>query len=548
MGAGRSSPQELLRIERSIHDHSYDQLPGLQSAIQRSVEGHHKLHLIGLLSDGGVHSHIRHLLHTLQVIRQSLPSSTDPSTYPLYLHCIADGRDTPPQSALTFITQLQKAIKQHGIGHLATLIGRHYAMDRDHRWDRVQAAYDLYTQAKGTPVKEADLHSHIQSAYEQGEEDQTMKGLVVDDGGKIEGEDEVFFWNFRNDRMKEICGAVLGVVNDIHPPPTPIHPHVLCMVQYDESYDKAEVLFPFHAVDRALPEVLSEEGLSQFHCAETEKYAHVTFFFSGGKEKPVKGEVRQLIPSPKVDTYDQQPQMACKQVAEALIKAIKGEQQDQGEEGEEEDKGEQEGQAGKRRGKGGKKGKGKKGKKKQGGGEGEGKGGKAEKEEKGEEEADAGKDGHGEEGEEGPDYDFLLCNLAAADMVGHTGKWDATVKACEAVDEAVGKIAEVVKGMEGCVMLVTGDHGNAEEMLDDKGGVKTAHTTNPVPLIIVGKEYERGGGEGGKGEGDEEEEGRGKRRKKDDTGGGLDDIAPTILALLGIQPPQEMTGHSLLPS
>ena len=279
--------------------------------------------------------------------------------------------------------------------------------------------------------------------------------------------------------MKEMCGAMLGKEKDIKASSSSFHPHVTTMTQYNEAFKDVPVLFPFEPIDDSLPEVLSAAGLKQFHCAETEKYAHVTFFFSGGKEEPVKGEERKLIPSPKVNTYDQQPDMSCAQVADALVHALQSNA-----------------------------------------------------------------------------FDFLICNLAAADMVGHTGVFDATVKACEAVDAAVGKVAEAVEAMNGAVMLVTGDHGNAEEMLDEKGGVKTSHTSNPVPLIIVGQQFERKGGDG-KGDqveedGKEEENGEGKakpkkRRKTEEESGGLNDIAPTILELLWVEQPKAMTGKSLLP-
>ena len=306
--------------------------------------------------------------------------------------------------------------------------------------------------------------------------------------------------------MKELCGAMLGTVKDIKASSPTFHPHVTTMTQYDEAFKDVPVLFPFQPIDHSLPEVLSAAGLKQFHCAETEKYAHITFFFSGGKEHPVKGEERKLIPSPKVDTYDQQPAMSCSGVADALVDALRSQA-----------------------------------------------------------------------------YDFLVCNLAAADMVGHTGVFDATVRACEAVDAAVGRVVEVVEGMGdgeggGAVLLVTGDHGNAEEMLDEKGGVKTSHTTNLVPLIIVGKHFERKEGEGegeeeaegeGEREGTPEEKGEGegkrqvkgeeekgdtrkdrptkRRRKEREEEGGLNDLAPTILQLLGVEQPEVMTGKSLLP-
>ena len=469
MGAGRSSPQELLRIEKALSTTARTlSCPPCRPPSSAAVDGHkHAFHLIGLLSDGGVHSHIQHLLTIIQVVKQSVP---DPSSFPLFVHAITDGRDTPPQSAYKYIQQLQDSLKKEGVGQLATLIGRHYAMDRDKRWDRVQAAYDLYTQGKGEHVKADAIEQHLKAAYDKKTDDQTLTAVLVDDKGKVEDGDEVFFFNFRNDRMKEICGAMLGQEKDVH---TSVHPHVLTMTQYDETFKDAKVLFPFHPVAHSLPEVLSKAGLRQFHCAETEKYAHVTFFFSGGKEEAVKGEERKLIPSPKVDTYDQQPEMSCAGVADAVVAALQSDK-----------------------------------------------------------------------------YDFIVCNLAAADMVGHTGKYEATVKACEAVDEAVGKIAEVVKAADEWVLMVTGDHGNAEEMLDEKGGVKTSHTSNPVPLIVVGKEFEtgKGKGDGKEDEGKEEEEkGGGKRQKTGKTTGGLNDIAPTILALLGVEQPKEMTGHSLLP-
>ena len=356
------------------------------------------------------------------------------------------------------------------MGKLADLIGRHYAMDRDNRWDRVQAAYDLYTQSKGEKVKPDDIEGKLQQLYKDKQvTDQTVPALVVDEDGKMEDGDVVICFNFRNDRAKEMTAALAQQGETQVKMDKQLHLHVVSMVQYDEQF-KIPVLFPFHAVEHTLPYVVSEAGMKQFHVAETEKYAHVTFFFSGGKEEAVKGETRKLIPSPKVDTYDQQPEMSMPAVGDEVVKAIHSNQ-----------------------------------------------------------------------------YDLIVCNLAGSDMVGHTGKFEKTVKACEVVDEVVGKVLEAVEksGDEHWVLLLTGDHGNAEEMLDEKGEVKTSHTTNPVQLHIVGDAFkQQGDGKDGSGGGSGESE---KRRKLEDVTGGLNDIAPTILQLLGLEQPKEMTGKSLLP-
>ena len=493
MGAGRSEPQELMRIEKAIQDGSFGKLRPLIDAFQAvqaeggeretkeqqkddrkatsshgAAGGHHKLHLLGLVSDGGVHSHIKHVFTLLQCIKDAqLPSDS------VYVHMITDGRDTAPTSAPRYVKQLHDKMKELGVGKLADLIGRHYAMDRDHRWDRVQTAYDLYTHSKGEKVKPDDVESKLQQLYDDKQlTDQTIPALVLDEQGRMEDGDVVICFNFRNDRAKEITAALARLGDTKVKVDDQLHLHVTTMVQYDEQF-KLPVLFPFHAVQHTLPYVVADAGMQQFHVAETEKYAHVTFFFSGGQEEQVKGETRKLIPSPKVDTYDQQPEMAMRAVGNEVVKAIHSNQ-----------------------------------------------------------------------------YELIVCNLAGADMVGHTGKLEQTVQACEVVDEVVGKVVEAVESSRDkhWVLLLTGDHGNAEEMLDDKGEVKTSHTTNPVQLHIVGEEWKRAeekdrdkddeGGNSDKGE---------KRRKLDDVTGGLNDIAPTILELLGLEQPKEMTGKSLLP-
>ena len=498
MGAGRSEPQELMRIEQSIKDGSFSKIQPLVDALklvkgeggndddkdrtqQKDSTKKPKLHLLGLISDGGIHSHIKHVLTLLQCIKDAqVPTES------VYVHFITDGRDTPPTSASQYVQQLQDKMKELGVGKLADLIGRNLAMDRDHRWDRVQAAYDLYTQSKGDHIKQADIDSTLQQLYKDKQlNDQQIPPLLVDQDGKMEDGDVVICFNFRNDRMKEITAALTqqGDTKDNMKLNKKLKLHVITMVQYDEKFSDIPVLFPFHPVEHSLPYVVSEAGLKQFHVAETEKYAHVTFFFSGGKEEQVKGETRKMIASPKVDTYDKAPEMSMAAVGDEVVAAV-----------------------------------------------------------------------------ESGEYELIVCNLAGADMVGHTGVYDKTVTACEAVDKEVGKIVKAMEKHDDqkWVMLLTGDHGNSEEMLDDKGEVKTSHTTNPVQLHIVGEEFKQKKDDGQKEDGDKDEgEESGddkkdskagtKKQKLDDVTGGLNDIAPTILELLGIKPPKEMTGKSLLP-
>ena len=486
MGAGRTEPQELMRIEKAIKDGSFGKLQPLLDAFKavkgegkederkeqkdssKPKAGKHTLHLLGLVSDGGVHSHISHVFTLLQCIKDAqVPSDS------VYVHMITDGRDTSPTSAPTYVKQLQDKMKELGVGKLADLIGRHYAMDRDHRWDRVQAAYDLYTKSKGEKVKADEIEAKLQQLYKDKElTDQTVPALVVDENGAMADGDVVICFNFRNDRMKEITAALAREGETSVKVDDKLSLHVVTMVQYDEKFTNIPVLFPFHAVEHTLPYVVSEAGLRQFHVAETEKFAHISFFFNGGKEEQVKGETRKLVPSPKVDTYDQQPEMSMPAVGDEVVKAIGSNQ-----------------------------------------------------------------------------YELIVCNLAGADMVGHCGKFEQTVKACEVVDEVVGKVLEAVHkdADKHWVMLLTGDHGNAEEMLDEKGGVKTSHTSNPVQLHIVGDEFKQRS-DGKQEEGADGDSGKGEKRQKlDDVTGGLNDIAPTILELLGVEQPKEMTGKSLLP-
>jgi len=359
-------------------------------------------------------------------------------------------------------------------------------MDRDHRWDRVSAAYNLFTKSQGDKIPIHEIEHRLQQEYEEkNNNDQTIPALLIDDGGRIEDGDTVLLFNYRNDRMKEITQMLMGPSrshgnNDSTNGNTNVnnnsdktsnslnrsgkdkiasqyesedlHLHVLTMTQYDASFN-LPVLFPFKVVADTLPVLISASGYSQYHCAETEKYAHVTFFFSGGEESPVLRESRELIPSPSVKTYDLAPSMSMDAVITALIRAI-----------------------------------------------------------------ESGK------------YDFLLCNLAAPDMVAHTGVWDATVKACEAADKVIGRLVPAAM-KHGYIVLITGDHGNAEEMLDEKGGIKTSHTTNRVPFICCGDEYDL-------------------EKKKDPLeagkSGGLNDVAPTVLWLMGIQQPSAMSGQNLL--
>ncbi|MGI6143940.1 MAG: 2,3-bisphosphoglycerate-independent phosphoglycerate mutase [bacterium] len=443
LGAGRIVYQDFTRISKDIAEGRFFENQILQAAVGAAREKQGALHLLGLLSDGGVHSHLEHLYALLELAKAQ-------DLHKVYIHAFLDGRDVPPDNAREYITALEERLDSLGMGKIATIMGRYYAMDRDNRWERTEMAYRALVYGEGERAESA-VEAVVQS-YRKGETDEFVRPtVIVENSGQpratIKDGDSIIFYNFRPDRARQLTRAFVdeeftGFSRG------PGHPrvHFTCMTQYDETIP-APVAFPPQELKKTLGEVVAEKGLKQLRIAETEKYAHVTFFFSGGEETPFAGETRRLIPSPKVATYDLQPEMSAREVTAAVL----------------------------------------------------------------------------EELERG--YALVVLNFANPDMVGHTGCMEAAVRAVETVDECVGRVVEKVGELGGTV-LITADHGNAEQMLDPvTGGAHTAHTTNPVPLILISP-YRRGVSlrEGGK----------------------LADVAPTILDLLGIEQPPEMTGTSLL--
>lgn len=436
IGAGRIVYQDLTRITKSIRDGDFYRNRVLLDAIRNAKTNGTSLHLIGLLSDGGVHSHNTHLYALLELAKRE-------GLKEVYVHAFLDGRDVPPKSALAYISEAEKKMKELA-GELASISGRYYAMDRDKRWDRVEKAYDAMTSGKGITADSALLA--VENAYASGETDEFVTPTVILKNKKpvsqISEKDSVIFFNFRSDRAREITRAFTDSgFRDFKRAAYP-HTHFVCLTQYDETF-KVPVAYPSESLNNILADVLADHNLKQLRIAETEKYAHVTFFFNGGRETPVRGEERLLIPSPKVATYDLQPQMSAFLVTDEVVKAVS-----------------------------------------------------------------SGK------------YDVIILNYANLDMVGHTGVFDAAVKAVEAIDECIGRVFSAVKDAGG-LLVITADHGNAEQMVDEKGGIHTAHTCDPVPFIFC----EKGAA------------------LKD---GILADIAPTLLDILGIEKPEEMTGLSLI--
>ncbi|MDH7479019.1 MAG: 2,3-bisphosphoglycerate-independent phosphoglycerate mutase [Syntrophomonadaceae bacterium] len=444
IGAGRIVYQDLTRIDREIRRGDFFHNPLLVEAIDRVRHKHSSLHLLGLLSDGGVHSHINHLFALLELAKRRELDR-------VYIHAFLDGRDVPPASALEYIDQLEAKLKELGIGKIASVGGRYWGMDRDRRWDRVQKHYCALVLGEG--VTAGSARQAVEESYRREETDEFVQPTVIVSQGKpvgvIDSGDSVIFFNFRADRAREITRAL--VEEDFDGFPRPKWPRVffVCMTQYDITIP-APVAYPPQSLDNTLGEVLSRRGLRQLRIAETEKYAHVTFFFNGGVEEPNPGEDRILIPSPKVPTYDMQPEMSAGEVTERVIEEIR-----------------------------------------------------------------SGR------------HDVIILNYANADMVGHTGSMEAAVKAINTLDRCLEKVVEEVLSRQGTV-LVTADHGNAEAMRDPvTGEPHTAHTSSPVPFILVD---------------------RGLSSIKLKPGGALEDIAPTMLQLLGIPKPAEMTGQSLIES
>ncbi len=437
LGAGRVVYQEYTRISAAIEDGSLNANPVLLDAMDGCAKAGTTLHFLGLLSPGGVHSHEKHLYALIRL-------ATARGVTKLAVHAILDGRDMPPRSAESSLIRLQAVLDECGIGVIASLAGRFYAMDRDNRWDRVAAAYQMYT--RGVCEHRADdALTALAAAYARDENDEFVVPTLLDDASVMDHGDAVIFWNYRADRARQITRAFIEPdFDEIDERRFVALRRYVCLTQYHADFD-TQVAYGPNDLPDTLGEVVSGLGLKQLRIAETEKYAHVTFFFNGGVETPFPGEERVLVPSPDVRTYDLQPQMHAPEVTDKLVAAI-----------------------------------------------------------------DEGR------------FDLIVCNFANADMVGHTGNFDAAVKAIEALDECVGRIAEAMKRVGGA-MLVTADHGNAEQMSDPATGqAHTAHTTNPVPLLLYGMQG----------------------NLKD--GGVLSDIAPTLLAMMGVAQPPAMTGHSLL--
>ena len=440
IGAGRIVYQELTRITKSIEDGNFFSIPEFIEAIENCKKNNSKLHIMGLVSDGGVHSHIRHLYGLLEMAKRRDFEN-------VYVHCFLDGRDTPPSSADGYIADLEEKMREKGVGKIASLSGRFYSMDRDKRWERVQKCYDALVNGKGN--KAGSAIKAIESSYQKEVFDEFVEPTIICNGetpiAQIEDNDSVIFFNFRPDRAREITRALVDKEFDGFET-KPLNLYFVCFTNYDETISNVNIAFKKEPLVNTFGEVISKEGLTQLRIAETEKYAHVTFFFNGGEEKQYPGEERILVPSPKVETYDRKPEMSAYEVTDKVVEAIKSEK-----------------------------------------------------------------------------YNCIILNFANPDMVGHTGNLEAAIKAVEAVDECVGKVVEAMLEKDGTV-LITADHGNAEQMIDYKTGEPhTAHTTNPVPLILVSNE--------------------GKYKINS---GKLADLAPTLLELLGIEQPEEMTGESLL--
>lgn len=436
IGAGRIVYQELTRITKTINEDKLKDNEAIVSAMDKALENGTALHLMGLLSDGGVHSHNTHLYGILELAKKK-------GLEKVYIHAFLDGRDVPPSSAADFVQACVDKTEEIGVGKIATVMGRYYAMDRDNRWERVEKAYAAMVYGEGVEA-ECPVCA-VKNSYKEDVTDEFVVPSVVKGGATIQPNDSVIFFNFRPDRAREITRTLVDPDFDGFERKKGFFPvNFVCMTQYDATMPNVDVAFKPQVLTNTLGEYISDKGMAQLRIAETEKYAHVTFFFNGGVEKQYPGEDRILVKSPSVATYDLQPEMSAYEVTDKLVPAIK-----------------------------------------------------------------SGK------------YDMIILNFANCDMVGHTGVFDAAVKAVEAVDDCVGKVVDAIREMDG-VALITADHGNADKMVDDDGEPFTAHTTNPVPFCVIGYDCEL----------------------KD--GGRLADIAPTMLQILGLPQPEEMDGTSLI--
>ena len=442
MGAGRIVYQELTRITKEIEDGDFFKNEALLAGMKNVKDNGSALHLYGLLSDGGVHSHITHLFGLLEMAKKE-------GLDKVYVHCFLDGRDTAPTSGKGFIEELEAKMKEIGVGEIATINGRYYAMDRDNRWDRVEKAYKAITEGVGETADSAVVA--IDASYAKDVTDEFVVPTVIMKNGAptatVQDNDTIIFFNFRPDRAREITRAFCADEFDGFDRGTRKNVTYVCFTEYDGTIPNKTVAFHKVELTNTFGQFLADNGKTQARIAETEKYAHVTFFFNGGVEEPNKGEERILVKSPKVATYDLKPEMSAYEVCDKLVDAIKSEK-----------------------------------------------------------------------------YDVIVINFANPDMVGHTGVQAAAIKAVEAVDECVGKAVAALKEVDG-QMFICADHGNAEQLVDyETGEPYTAHTTNPVPFILVNADPSYTLREGGC----------------------LADIAPTLIELMGMEQPKEMTGKSLL--
>lgn len=436
MGAGRIVYQELTRITKTINEDKLKENEAIVNAMDKAIENGTALHLMGLLSSGGVHSHITHLYGILELAKKKGLEN-------VYIHTFLDGRDVPPSSAAEFMDELLAKTKEIGVGKVATVSGRYYAMDRDNNWDRVEKTYAAMVYGEGEKA-ECPVCA-VKNSYDKGVTDEFVVPVVVEGGAQVKPNDSIIFFNFRPDRAREITRTFVDPDFKGFERKNGFFPvNFVCMTQYDATMPNVDVAFKPQTLKNTLGEYVSNKGMTQLRIAETEKYAHVTFFFNGGVEKQYEGEDRILVKSPAVATYDLQPEMSAYEVTDKLVPAI-----------------------------------------------------------------ESGK------------YDMIILNYANCDMVGHTGVFEAAVKAVEAVDTCVGRVVEAIKKMGG-VALITADHGNADKMVDADGSPFTAHTTNPVPFCVVGYDCQLR------------------------EGGRLADIAPTMLQIMGLEQPAEMDGVSLI--
>ena len=439
IGAGRIVYQELTRITKAIEDGDFFDNEAFQHAVDQCKWFNSTLHIFGLMSDGGVHSHIDHICALLELAKKK-------GLTKVCVHCFMDGRDTPPTSGAGYVQKVVDKINELGVGCISTISGRYYAMDRDKRWDRLERAYDAIVLGKA-PVC-PDAVQAVTDSYAKDVTDEFIEPVIVTPGANVRKDDAIIFANFRPDRAREITRAIVdpdfdGFAREQGNLPV----RFICMTQYDATMPNVEVAFKPQSLTNTFGEYIADKGLTQLRIAETEKYAHVTFFFNGGVEKEYKNEDRALIKSPAVATYDLKPEMSAYEVTDEVLARIDSDK-----------------------------------------------------------------------------YDVIILNFANCDMVGHTGVFDAAVKAVEAVDECVGKVVDALLAKGGAA-LITADHGNADQMLEDDGASPfTAHSTNPVPLVLVGRDDV----------------------KALSAGGVLADLAPTMLELLGLDKPEEMTGKSLI--